>query len=232
VSVKQRYAEEVDYKDYEKKVQKLIDTHVRSEGIEQITAPVDIFERDAFKSEVEKLETTASKADTIAHRTARTITEKMDEDPVFYRGFGKILQEAIDAYQTQRISEKEYLNTVTQVMESVVSRTGDKLPEILRDRDVAKAFYGVVAEVFDRLNPNGTASPEAAADVAVKIDDVIKEKLVVDWRTNPDVQNEMRNEMDDLLYSVKADGKIPLTTEDMDSIVERAIDIAKNRYPR
>ena len=71
-----------------------------------------------------------------------------------------------------------------------------------------------------------------AADVAVKIDNVIREKLVVDWRTNPDVQNEMRNEMDDLLYSVKADGKIPLTTEDMDSIVERAIDIAKNRYPR
>jgi hypothetical protein len=29
----------VDYKDYEKKVQKLIDTHVRSEGIEQVTPP-------------------------------------------------------------------------------------------------------------------------------------------------------------------------------------------------
>ena len=26
----------------------------------------------------------ATKADTIAHRTARTITERMDEDPVFY----------------------------------------------------------------------------------------------------------------------------------------------------
>jgi type I restriction enzyme R subunit len=232
VSVKQRYAEEVDYKDYEKKVQKLIDTHVRSEGIEQVTPPVNIFERDAFKSEIEKLETTASKADTIAHRTARTITEKMDEDPVFYRRFGKILQETIDAYHAQRISEKEYLNTVTQVMESVVSRTGDKLPEILRDRDVAKAFYGVVAEVFDRLNLNGTASSEMAADVAVKIDDVIREKLVVDWRTNSDVQNEMRNDIDDLLYFVKADAKIALTTEDMDAIVERTIDIAKSRYPR
>jgi hypothetical protein len=42
----------------------------------------------------------------------------------------------------------------------------------------------------------------------------------------------MRNDIDDLLYSVKADVKIPLTTEDMDAIVERAIDIAKRRYPR
>ena len=93
----------------------------------------------------------------------------MDETRCFIGGSEKF-SEAIDAYQTQRISEKEYLNTVTQVMESVVSRTGDKLPEILRDRDVAKAFYGVVAEVFDRLNPNGTASSEVAANVAVKID--------------------------------------------------------------
>jgi hypothetical protein len=46
------------------------------------------------------------KADTIAHRTARTITEKMDEDPVFYRRFGKILQETIDAYRQQRIKKK------------------------------------------------------------------------------------------------------------------------------
>ena len=89
VSVKQRYAEEVDYKDYEKRVQKLIDTHVHSEGILQVTPPVNIFEKDAFKQEIEKLESVASRADTIAHRTARTITEKMDEDPVFYRRSGK-----------------------------------------------------------------------------------------------------------------------------------------------
>jgi type I restriction enzyme, R subunit len=232
VALKKRYAEEIDFKEYEKKIQRLVDTHVKSEGIEQITPPVNIFEREEFQAEVQKLQSTAAKADTIAHRTQRTITEKMDEDPVFYRRFGRILQESIDAYRAKRITEAEYLKQATDVMNSVLHRTGDQLPAPLYDRDEAKAFYGVVAEVFDRPYGNKVMSPDAKADVAVKIDDIIRKKLVVDWDMNPDVQNQMRNDIDDLLYSVKADGKLPITTEDMDAIVERSIDIAKRRYQR
>ena len=236
VAVKQRYAEEVDYKEYEKKVQKLIDTHVRSEGIQLVTPPVNIFERDAFKKEVEKLESDASKADTIAHRTARTITEKMDEDPVFYRRFGKILQKAIDAYHQGRINEKEYLNKAITAMEAVLSRTGDKLPEALRDRDVAKAFYGVVNEVLEGLVLNEEAASygkeNVAADLATQIDDAVRNRVVVDWRGNDDVKNAMRNAIDDLLYETRSKRGVPLTAQAMDAIIERAIDIAKNRYPR
>jgi type I restriction enzyme R subunit len=236
VAVKHRYAEEVDYKDYEKKVQKLIDTHVHAEGIEQVTPPVNIFERDAFKKEVEKLESAASKADTIAHRTQRTITEKMDEDPVFYRRFGRILQDTIDDYRAARISEKEYLNKVTEVMESVLGRTGDKLPEVLRDRDVAKAFYGVVNETLEGLQLKEDAVPYGtqnfAAGLAVQIDDAVQQRLRVDWRSNPDVHNEMRNAIDDLLYAAREAKGVPLTAQDMDTIIERALNIAKSRYPR
>ena len=38
----------------------------------------------------------------------------------------------------------------------------------------------------------------------------------------------MRNKIDDVLYFVKAEEKIALTTKDLDAIVERTIDIAKN----
>jgi type I restriction enzyme R subunit len=234
VSVKQRYAEGVDYSDYEKKVQKLIDTHVHSEGIQQVTAPVNIFERDAFKSEIEKLESPGSKADTIAHRTAKTITEKVDEDPVFYRRFGKLLQDTIDAYRQNRINEKEYLSKVMEIMESVLSRKGDDLPEVLRNRDVAKAYYGVVNEVLEgfeiKEEPVSYKTSDTAANLAVEIDNAIQKKLVIDWRTNPDIQNEMRNAIDDLLYDAREKKGLPLNVQDMDGIIERALEIAKNRY--
>jgi type I restriction enzyme R subunit len=155
---------------------------------------------------------------------------------VFYRRFGKILQETIDAYRQQRINEKEYLSKVTEVMESVLGRTGDKLPEVLRDRDVAKAFYGVVNETFEGMELKEDAVPygtqKLAADLAVQIEDEIQKRLVVDWRANPNVQNEMRNAIDDLLYEARAAKGVPLTVRDMDAIIERALDIAKNRYPR
>ena len=236
VAVKRRYAEEIDFKEYEKKVQKLVDTHVKSEGVEQVTKPVNIFEHEAFQAELAKTQTTGSKADTIAHRTQKTITEKMDEDPVFYRRFSKILQEAIDAYRQKRMTDAEYLTKATEVMNSVLGRTGDDLPPALKNRDVAKAFYGVVSEVFEGLEmkeeavPYGTA--KGSADMAVQIDEAIQKRLVVDWRTNPDVQNEMRNAIEDLLYEARAKKGVPLSAQDMDAIIERALDIAKNRYAR
>jgi type I restriction enzyme R subunit len=235
-SVKRRYAEEIDFKEYEKKVQKLMDTHVKAEGVQQITAQVNIFEREQFQAEIEKLTTTASKADTIAHRTQRTITEKMDEDPVFYRKFSKVLQEAIEAYRKGRIDEVEYLKRATEAKDAVLNRSGDELPAGLQGRDEAKAFYGVVNEVIQGLKIKEDAVPyrtaTAAADMALQIDEEIRKRLVVDWRTNPDVQNEMRNAIDDLLYQARAAKGVPLTAQDMDAIIERALEIAKVRYAR
>ena len=235
VAVKKRYAEEIDFREYEKRVQKLVDTHVKSEGIEQITPPVNIFERERFNEELAKLEGVASRADTIAHRTQKTITEKMDDDPVFYRRFSKILQDAIELYRAQRIDDAEYLKRATEVMNSVLERKGDKLPPALEGKEVAKAFYGVVNEVTgfqlkEDAAPYGDGNK--IADLAVQIDEAIQKKLRVDWTTNPDVQNEMRNEIDDLLYEAKASKGVTLSSEDMDAIIERAIDIAKRRYPR
>jgi type I restriction enzyme R subunit len=151
---------------------------------------------------------------------------------VFYRRFSKILREAIAAYRDRRITEAEYLKRATEVMQAVVTRTGDNLPPVLRHRDVAKAFYGVVNEVLGWLPAAETTAPGLAADVAVRIDDAIQSRLVVDWRSNADRQNEMRNAIDDLLYDVKAEKGLPLSVEDMDAIIERSLDIAKNRYAR
>ena len=49
-AVKKRYAEEIDYKEYEAKVQKLVDTHVTANEVCKITELVNIFEREAFKA--------------------------------------------------------------------------------------------------------------------------------------------------------------------------------------
>lgn len=213
-------------------MQKLVDTHVTASEVCKVTELVSIFERDKFKAEVEKLETSGSKADTIAHRTERTINEKMDDDPVFYRKFSKILRDAIEDYQARRISEGEYLKRATEVMEAVLTRTGDKLPSKLRNREVAKAFYGVVSEVVTRFGLGEPEQADLAASIALEVDDAIVSRLGVDWASNMDRQNEMRNAIDDLLYEAKSAKSLALTAEDMDAIIERSLEIAKHRYAR
>ncbi len=92
-SVKQRYTETIDYKDYEKKIRKLIDTHIQSTDVSPITDLVDIFDKERFAQEVEKIAGPAAKADTIANRVKHTITECMDLDPAFYKRFSKMIDE-------------------------------------------------------------------------------------------------------------------------------------------
>ena len=131
ISVRKRYAEAIDFKEYELRIQKLIDRHVGTGEVEKITELVNIFDTDAFAKEVEKLGTSASKADTIAYRTKRTIHDRMQEDPAFYRRFSEMLEEAIRAFREQRLSDAEYLRRVSEIAEKIRNRTGDDIPEEL-----------------------------------------------------------------------------------------------------
>ena len=229
-SVRRRYAEVVDFKEYEAKIQKLIDTHVSTGTVEKVTTLVNIFDKDAFLKELEKLEGTASKADTIAHRTKKTIEERMDEDPAFYRKFSEMLEEAIRAFRERRLADRDYLTKVTEIAEAIRTRKEEHLPEPIRHRDVARAFYGVVQETL-ASHSTGSDFRDVAADAAGRIDDIIVREKIVNWTTNADVQNRMRNDIEDALHDLKSHTGLALTFDEIDDILEKCLDIARRRYP-
>jgi type I restriction enzyme R subunit len=229
-SVRRRYGEAVDFKEYEKKIQKLVDTHVGAGEVEPITELVNIFDKEAFAKEVEKVNGSASKADLIAYRTKRTISEKWQEDPAFYKRFSQMLEEAIEAFRQRRLSDAEYLRHVTEIMQSVVNRTGDDVPAALRQHDVAKAFYGVIRETLGKQDMAETRRGEVGAEVSLGIDVIIRRMKIVNWETNADIQNQMRNLIEDYLFELKNKHGIALAFEDIDSIMEQCLDIARVRY--
>jgi type I restriction enzyme R subunit len=228
-SVGLRYADVVDFKEYEPKIQKLIDTHVTTGGVEKVTELVNIFDEEAFRKEVEKKQTTASKADTIAHRTKKVITERMQDDPAFYRKFSEMLEEAIRAFRQGRLDDKAYLARVTEIQNNLVNRKEDHLPKKLDGREIAKAFYGVLLETIGQDNPNVKGS-ELAAELAVCMDDIVLQHRIVNWVNNADVQNRMRLEMEDLVIDQTQVAGKKLDFDTIDVILERVLDIAKRRY--
>lgn len=230
VSVKRRYADEIDYREYEKKVQKLIDTYIKSDDILQVTPLVDIFDKDKFEAEVGKVESPRARADTIANRTKKTIVEKWEEDPAFYKRFSKLLNETIDEFMAKRLSDAEYLDKVTEIMNAIRNRTGDDIPEKLEHREVAKAFYGLVYEVISRFEDGQPDAREFSADIGLRIDDIIQDSLVVDWMNNGDIQNMMLNKIEEYLYQVKDQHGISLSYDDIDSIMEQSLNVARRRY--
>lgn len=235
VSMKSRYAESIDRKEYEAKIQKLIDTYVTSDEIIQVTEPVDIFDTEKFKAEVEKKVSTRSKADTIAYRISRTISEKWDDDPIFYKKLSELLKEAIAKYSKQIMDEAErlkndnaYLNRVTEILTMARTRTGDDIPISILNNEVAKAFYGVVFEKIKKYD----ATKDSAAELALKIDKIILDNQYVDWIKNTDLQNKIINDIEDVLFEFKDINKIDITFDDIDFIIDESMKIAKRRYAK
>jgi type I restriction enzyme R subunit len=230
VRAKQRYAEELDFREYEERVQKLIDSHLSSTGTLRIPPLAPIFDREAFHAQVSMLESTASKVEAIVNRTKKAITEKMDDDTPFYISSSKRLDNVMVAWRDGRIADAECLEQVTDVMASVRDRSTDDLPPELIDRDAAIAFYGMVNGIFGRMKTAPPDPREIATEIALKIDRIIQEVRIVDWTSNYDIQNEMRNQIEDCLYAFKKHRGIDLGAEEMDSIMESSINIAINKY--
>jgi type I restriction enzyme, R subunit len=229
-SVKQLHAEEIDFREHESKVQRLIDSQADSSNLLRIAPLAPIFDQEAFQAQVDKLQSLASKAQTIANRTKRAIDEKMEEDPSFYLNFSRILDDVIGAWRLGRISDADCLEQVTNVMNKIRDRLSANLPPELQDNDAAEAFYGVVNDVFGRLKAAPPDARRIATETALKIDKIIRETRVVDWTSKPDIQNEMRNQIDDCLYELKKHRGLDLGFGDMDCIIEGSINIARTRY--
>jgi type I restriction enzyme R subunit len=231
-SVKQLLAEEIDFREHEAKVQKLIDSQAASSNFLRIAPLASIFDQEAFQAQVDKLQSLASKAETISNRTKRAIAEKMEEDPSFYLSFSKILDDVIEAWRLGLISDAECLEHVIDVMNKVRDRLSANLPPELQDNAAAEAFYSIVNDVFGRLKAPPPDARRIATETALKIDRIIRETKVVDWTSKLDIQNEMRNHIDDCLYELKKHHGLDLGFDDMDFIIESSINIARSRSPQ
>lgn len=231
LAVMERYSDAVDYRQYEGQIQKLIDTHVTTEKVEVITELVNIFDKEKFQQEIENTIGTAARADKIASRTAKHISEKMDEDPAFYKKFSQMLRETIEDYEAKRIDEAQYLSKVEEIMEKVLSRTDSNIPESLSDNDVAKAFYGIVSEEVSAKFDNDDAERELAASSALAIDNIILELVKVDWQQNIDIPKRMIHRIGDyLIDEVRDKYQISMSFEEIDKIASGCVAVAKLRY--
>ncbi|MDD4272578.1 MAG: HsdR family type I site-specific deoxyribonuclease [Desulfobacter postgatei] len=205
-SVKLRYEEAIDYRDYEPKIKKLLDTHIQASEVVQLNKPVNIFDDEAFMVVKEEQavygskKTTASKADTIAHATKKVIIEKMDEDPAFYKKFSKLIQKAIENFRAKRISDLDYLNKVVDIRNKVAGKVHDDIPDKLTGNEDAMAFFGVLKPFFEKHELGEEDLESAAADTAIAIHGILEKHKKVHFWDDEDAQKQAVNEIDDYLY--------------------------------
>lgn len=234
-AVKLRYAESVDYRDFEPRIQKLLDTHISASEVVQLNAPVNIFDESAFQKVVDEQgagseKNLGAKADMIAHATKRAIHERLEQDPAFYEKFSKLIQQAIDDYRAKRLSDLEYLQRVTEIKDAVVSRKGDDLPLVLNGDADAAAVYGLLSPFVANHLSDAEQAQTTAAEAAMAVCDIFRRNRKVGYWDDLDAQRRTMNEIDDYLYDeVKGVRGIALSTAQMDEIIEKTMQLARHR---
>lgn len=238
-TVQARYSDTIDFSQYEGQIQKLIDTHIESGEVQIITDLVNIFDKEKFAEEVEKIMGKVAKADTISSRTAKYITESMDTDPAFFKKFSKMLEETIEEYRLGRISEAEYLQRAEEIMQKVLSRTDSEIPESLQNNNAGRAYFGLCLEVYKRVckESDNFNLTELALITANKMDEIIRTyiypegSLMVDWTAKDRLIGTMKLDIEDyLIDEIKRKYGIPLTFDDMDSIIDNSVDVASKWF--
>jgi len=217
-AVYQAYSDKVDFSQYEKQLQKLLDQHVTTEEVIRLTEQVSILGGEAFERELQKVIGDRAKAETIASRTARHITERMDEDPVFYKRLSELIRETIADLRAQRISEAEALKRVNHYREQAIDRTGEDVPSDLRDKPETIAFF--------RLGfTEGKLTERQSVEFAVATNDIIRQYLVVDWQQKFDVVRRMNFYIGEYLIDT-----LHLPIEKAEELANKCMEIAKARY--
>lgn len=233
-AVKHRYQETVDYGAYEGRIQALLDRHVGASEPQVITPLVNVFDAESVKAEVERQGSPGSSADAIAHALVREITDRMDEDPVFYEKFGKLVKDAIEAYRAKRMEDASYLQQVLQLQQQVAQGADGDLPSSVREYDPERrALFRKFREVArPALGDDPTALDALSAEAATAIRGIVDQHRTVNWELNPDVRNQMKNGIEDYLYQAEQRSGLSLSAEETDELLDRALSIAQHHEPR
>ena len=229
-SVKLQYCDAIDNAEYEPLMQNLLDTHLSVAGLKKITSPIDILNKDDFEKELEELGSLRSKADAIASRMTRSISEKRDENPAYYDSFSKRIRDALALYREKVISEAEYLAKMRTIMEDYYAgKSTVSYPERIKNNVHAQAFYGVLTALLDEVEDE-RITPDFVAEVSEEITKIVASHSQVDWTNNKTIHDRISQDIDDLFYKYEKERGLKLSFDLIDKVIDNVKTVALRRF--
>ena len=203
-AVQLRYHEACDFGKYEAQMQKLLDTYVNAQGVNELTKLVNIFETE-FDDEVQRVEGKNAKADTIISAVSAVVKEKMDSNPAFYKSIAQQIQDIIDEYKAKRLSEEEKLakaKLLKDLITGALKPNEDRYPKEFNGK---KILFAVYDNLLDILGDVELVDVETVAkNLSVKFYEIYeKASKKPEWHKNKDVENEITSQMEDALWEVE-----------------------------
>ena len=203
-AVQLRYHEACDFGKYEAQMQKLLDTYVSAEEVNELTKLMNIFETE-FDDEVQRVEGKNAKADTIISAVSAVVKEKMESNPAFYKSIAKQIQDVIDEYKAKRLSEEEKLAKAKQLKDLITGAlkpNEDRYPKEFNGKEILFAIYDNLLDILGNVE---LADIETVTkNLSMKFYEIYEQaSKKPEWHKNMDVENEITSAMEDALWDVE-----------------------------
>lgn len=185
----------IDMKLYEPAMRHLLDTYIRAEESEKLSAFDDmtlvdlIIERgeEAVETLPESIaDDLEAMAETIENNVRRLIIDEMAVNPKYYEKMSELLDALIKQRRQQAIEYREYLEKIVELTRQASPKQQGKNYPTGIDSPAVKALY-------DNLGEN--------AILAIRLDERIRSAKRADWRDNAFKIKEVRNAICTLLDS-------------------------------
>lgn len=224
---KVKHAESVDFSKYEDQIRRILDKYVSAEYVIELSKPFLVSESREFNAYIENTEkglSDKSKAEAIAAYTQRTIKENYHRDPEFYRKFSEQIEQLIQELKAAKAEDiRALLSRARQVQDAVVDYEDNDIPEPIKKRKDLHPYYRNLAKSFG----HHVITPESLCRIVRDISALIEREKIVDWDTNVEVRRSIRMHVEDYLFdTVKREMGIPLSLEEMDTMLDMIWDLA------
>ncbi|MBN2564305.1 MAG: restriction endonuclease subunit R, partial [Candidatus Eisenbacteria bacterium] len=198
-----------DMKMYEPAMRHLLDTYIRAEESEKLSAFDDltlvtlIVERgeQAVRALPAGLrESREAMAETIENNVRRLIIDEMAVNPKYYEKMSGLLDALIKQRRREAMDYKAYLAKIVELTKKVSRpEAGSTYPSSI-DTGSLRAFYDNLEESYTaavRERPQapygGMAEEDLRTELAIAVDRAIREVKKADWRGNRFKEREVRN---------------------------------------
>ena len=200
------------------KVRQLIEENIFATGVDPKIPPVDLLNPD-FKKEILKNKSYQMQAAATKHAIVQYISNKSDDDPVYYQKLSVRLEEIIQKYHDN------WEEQLTQLLLFKDQCAQEPItPEGLTSSEVP--FYNICINIMEQKLDEDVNHHEDAKKIALEIVSYLNEvSQIVDFFNKPDEIKRLKRKISDLTLEFDF-----LDAEATTTITESFMDLARHRY--
>lgn len=208
-----------------RKVQQLIDDHIRSLSISQLMDVREITD-ETFLSDVAKLKNEKARTALVKNKARQIISEKAYQNPAYYEKIKERLEKLIREEKEGRREDAYYFNGYKQVLEELYGQEKER-KKLGFTNNFEFAVFEELLRLFGR-NKEVNEKKDLCKKLTKSISQEIKPEVqLLYWRNKKSSEKQLSLIIEDILLSDNANKERIQKAMDKDNLVQRIIELAR-----